>query len=522
MPPVKDQKPKGDSDGEKKRKEARYSKWWVTGLSFCGLTASYIFGSAHFVPAPPGLQTCLNKVCAGRSNCVRYSGTDNYRYYTDWIRPWNLVHEVVPAAVVRPNSAEQVAAVVKCGAEHNVKVQAKSGGHSYANYGLGGRDGAISIDLENFQYVELDTAEDSWQARVGGGTRLGKVDDELNKKRRSFAHGVCPGVGIGGHATIGGLGPMSRMWGATLDHIDEVEVVTANAQVIRANTHNNSDLFYAVRGAGAGFGIVTEFVMKTHPVPEDVIHYTYHFQFSHLPELVDMFLAWQTLAADPLLDPRLGTEFILWTRGATVSGTFYGTEAELKRTGILDRLPRGKDPVALRRTSWEGSLADGASREALYAADVPCKFLSKSLAFTRDDVLSRAQIEDLFRWIDKQHKGTHLWSIIFDATGGQISKVPAESTAYAHRDKFMFYQSYGVNVFSGAKETKNFLTGFHDKLLQTLPQRDHGTYPGFVDPELKKPQEAYWMGNLPQLERIKAKWDPTDLFHNPGSVRPVV
>ncbi|KAJ8118600.1 hypothetical protein ONZ43_g3960 [Nemania bipapillata] len=86
----------------------------------------------------------------------------------------------------------------------------------------------------------------------------------------------------------------------------------------------------------------------------------------------------------------------------------------------------------------------------------------------------------------------------------------------------MFYQSYGVNVFGGDDETKDFLLGFHEKLLAVLPDTKHGTYPGFVDPELKTPQESYWMGNLPELERIKAKWDPTDLFHNPGSVRPVV
>lgn len=94
--------------------------------------------------------------------------------------------------------------------------------------------------------------------------------------------------------------------------------------------------------------------MKTHPAPADVIHYTYHFQFSRLPELVDMFVAWQALAADAALDPRLGAEFYLWTGGATVSGTFYGSEAELRAAGILERLPRGRDAAALRRTSWDG------------------------------------------------------------------------------------------------------------------------------------------------------------------------
>jgi hypothetical protein len=275
-----------------------------------------------------------------------------------------------------------------------------------------------------------------------------------------------------------------------------------------------------LRGAGAGFGIVTEFVMKTHPVPKDVIHYSYNFQFSRFIEAVGLFSAWQSLVAGPTLDPRLGTEFILSDFGAVITGTFYGSEKELRSSGLLDRLPRGRDPIALRRTSWEGSLQDYARREALYAADIPSKFISKNLAFTRDDMIAEAHITDLFGWIDEQPKVTHLWSIIFDTTGGVISKVPMESTAYAHRDKFMFYQSYGINV-GDSSATKSFLNGFHDLLLRVLPDnRTYGTYPGYVDPYLTHPQQSYWMSNLPVLERVKAKWDPMDLFHNPQSVRP--
>lgn len=87
--------------------------------------------------------------------------------------------------------------------------------------------------------------ESSWEATVGAGMRLGDMDEYLhNAGKRAVAHGVCPGVGLGGHATIGGLGPSSRMWGSCADHIVEVEVVTAKGEIVRASDGENADLFW--------------------------------------------------------------------------------------------------------------------------------------------------------------------------------------------------------------------------------------------------------------------------------------
>ncbi|MBE3043508.1 FAD-dependent oxidoreductase [Candidatus Bathyarchaeota archaeon] len=111
------------------------------------------------------------------------------------------------------------------------------------NYGLGGEDGALAIDLVNLQSFSMD--EETWQAAVGAGMHLGDMDDKLHAEgKRAVAHGVCPGVGIGGHATIGGLGPSSRMWGTCLDHVVGVEVVTAEGEVVRASEEENADLFW--------------------------------------------------------------------------------------------------------------------------------------------------------------------------------------------------------------------------------------------------------------------------------------
>lgn len=99
------------------------------------------------------------------------------------------------------------------------------------------------VDLVNLDSFAID--KETWQATVGAGTRLGKLDEKLHDNgERAVAHGVCPGVGIGGHATIGGLGPSSRMWGSCLDHVVGVEVVTAQGEVVRASEKENADLFW--------------------------------------------------------------------------------------------------------------------------------------------------------------------------------------------------------------------------------------------------------------------------------------
>ncbi|KAK3386771.1 hypothetical protein B0H63DRAFT_391881 [Podospora didyma] len=477
--------------------------------------------AAPTVAPTVSLQDCLNAVCAGRDDCVHYDGHGSFKYFFEWLRPLNLAYLFTPAAVVRPRTAAEVSAVVKCAAQAGVKVQAKSGGHSYGNYGLGGQDGSVSVDLVNFQDVWVNTTGNSWQAHIGAGGKLGDIDEKLVPFKRAFAHGVCPGVGIGGHATIGGLGPMSRMWGSCLDHVEEVEVVVADGRILRANNRENADLFWALKGAGASFGIITKFVMKTHPEPQEVVDYVYNFQYSHMEQMVDFFVAWQKLVADPNLDRRLGTEFMLHPLGARVSATWYGTRDEFRKTGIPNRLPSGNDSFAINENSWIGHLYKAAQKEALKLSDIPNHFYSRSLGFTRNDLLSKASVMELFKWVDEAPKGTLAWFIIFDASGGIISDLPNNATAYAHRDKIHFYQSYGLNILHMSSKTKAFLDNFHQNLLNFLPARDpHGTYPGYVDPYLKNAQEEYWMGNLPTLEAVKSKWDPQDTFHNPQSVRP--
>ncbi|KAK6222497.1 hypothetical protein QIS74_04199 [Colletotrichum tabaci] len=501
-------------------KGSRRNSWSAAAATvLAGLAAQYFLvpGSGiRTAGTPSAIERCLDDVCAGASDCVQFpSKQDGAVDSGSWMRPFNLGLSSVPTAIVRPRNAGEVAGAVKCALKHNFKVQAKAGGHSYANHGLGGQNGAISVDMEYFRYAHVESAGPSYNVRVGGGTRLGQIDESLQAHQRAVPHGMCIGIGIGGHATVGGIGPASRLWGTTLDNVEEMEVVTANGTIVRASTKENPDLFFAMRGAGSGFGIVTEFVMRTHPAPPAVLHFTQDFAYGNLKEMVDVFDDWQTVVADPALDHRLGTEIVLTPQGAHIMSTWYGDEADLRQTGILDRLPAG-GYLNFRQESWGGSLALLAAEESMHRPEKPGRLHSRSRGLSRGDLLSREHISAAFDKLERGRDATGPWAIKFQAVGGAVSEVPAAGTAYAHRDDVVLYHSFAADA---SKDVRDLLDEFHRALLNMAPGAS-GTYPGFADPELRDPQLSYWGSNLAALEEIKGRWDPENVFHNPQSVVP--
>ena len=139
------------------------------------------------------LQECLDTIS---SDATFRTFPQNLDYLAK-INAYNLDYPIYPAAIIRPTSAEQVSAAVKCAVKASVKVQPRSGGHSYANYCLGGVDGALVVDLVHLQKFEMDTT--TWRATIGAGTLLGDVTKRLHDAGgRAIAHGICPQVGIGG------------------------------------------------------------------------------------------------------------------------------------------------------------------------------------------------------------------------------------------------------------------------------------------------------------------------------------
>jgi len=143
-------------------------------------------------------------------------------------------------------SVADVQVAVKCGASTQTPVVARSGGHSYAAYGLGGQDGSLVIDLSALKNITY--ANGHQLATVQTGNRLGDVGVNLwNSGQRALPHGTCPNVGSGGHTSYGGYGFLSRFGGLLLDRVVSAEVVLANSTVVTASKDSNPDLFWVRR-----------------------------------------------------------------------------------------------------------------------------------------------------------------------------------------------------------------------------------------------------------------------------------
>ncbi|EEB90627.1 hypothetical protein MPER_11140 [Moniliophthora perniciosa FA553] len=167
---------------------------------------------------------------------------------------------------------------MKIGANNHVRVVARGGGHSYTANGLGGQDGALVIDMSKVDNITVDRETNI--AKIETGNRLGNVAAALDTVGRALPHGTCTYVGVGGHAAYGGFGFTSRLWGLMTDTIQAANLVFANGTIARVDATSHPDVFWAIRGAGPSFAVVTSFEFLTFPTPIYSVIYTYSWQLA--------------------------------------------------------------------------------------------------------------------------------------------------------------------------------------------------------------------------------------------------
>lgn len=201
--------------------------------------ASFIPPTAVLSTRQAGLLDCL----ANKSVPLTISTSDDW---SDFVTSYNIRLQYDPAVIIIPETTQQVSDAVVCASVSGVKVQAKSGGHSYASTSSGGRDGSVVVDLRRFQEIAVNGK--TGVAHVGAGVRLGNMALALLDQGRALAHGTCAGVGVGGHFTLGGYGYTSRAWGMALDQIIGLDVVQADGTIVHAAENENSDLYYVSIG----------------------------------------------------------------------------------------------------------------------------------------------------------------------------------------------------------------------------------------------------------------------------------
>ncbi|KAK7531461.1 uncharacterized protein J3D65DRAFT_661830 [Phyllosticta citribraziliensis] len=463
------------------------------------------------------LERCLNDAVGGDKDRAQFP--DEALYQLRDVKPLNLDIPVTPAAVTYPKTTEEVAEVVRCAVKYRRKVQARSGGHSYANYCLGGAGStAVVVDLGHFQKFEIDRA--SWIATMGAGTLLENSEKRLHENgNRIISQGVAPQVGLGGHASIGGLGPLGRQLGAAADQVVEVEVVLANSTVLRATKDENKDVFFAVLGAGASFAIITEYKFQTSPEPGEMVRYTYNVTTGDAKTLAKTFKAWNKLVSNPDLSWKFASTLTILDRTININGIYFGPRSEFDSLNIEAQLPSGPKLELFIMDDVIGKIGQTLEDIGLHLSGSQASFYAKSLAFTPSTLMNDKAIDALFEYLEKSRKDALLWFVIFDLSGGYINTVPRDERAYPHRNVLYFMQSYAITLGRVGQTTRDFLNGINRLIVDNVPGVG-GAYAGYVDPFLENAQQEYWGPNLGRLEKIKAEIDKDDVFHNPQSVRP--
>ncbi|KAK2763247.1 hypothetical protein FQN54_009883 [Arachnomyces sp. PD_36] len=426
-----------------------------------------------------------------------------------------------PQAFAIPETVEHVQAAVVCGADNGIPVSARGGGHSYAAHGLGGENSHLVLDMKNFDWVELDT--ETGIASVGPGALLGKVASELfDQGERALSHGTCPTVGLGGHVLHGGYGLSSRTQGVTLDRMIEATVVLANGQIVTASTEENSDLFWALRGAGSSFGIVTNIKFDTFEAPSvnTVFEYKYlNFTQEQARTAMGELQSYANTTQPSEMNLRMFSNLDM----TVFTGVYYGTVEEMgaEMAPFIEKIGTPAN-VTNSTVGWieslltysNGPLDEPIPRETFFAKSLMSKGYS-------DDAL------DTFvdYWYEEALNVNRDWFIIVDTHGGPssaISRLPKESTSYPHRDAILKCQFYD-RIWNHTYPENGFdlMNHWVDSVTSFMDDGDYGMYFNYADTSLTADEahHMYWLENYPRLSDIKTNVDPLDLFTNPQAVR---
>jgi FAD/FMN-containing dehydrogenase len=414
-------------------------------------------------------------------------------------RTWNGVVDRHPAAIVRPTTAEGVAAVVRAAGECDALLSVRCGGHSFP--GHSSCDGGVVLELSALSSVSLDPA--SGRCVVGGGALLGDVDRAAVPHGLAVPAGVVSHTGIGGLTLGGGMGWLSRAHGLTIDSLVGVEMVTADGVLRRASAESEPNLFWALRGGGGNFGVVTAFEFQARPLgPVSVGKWLYP-----LTDIDDAMLGAALIAADA---PReLTISFSVTRISVAITAQWMGAaaraDAALEPFGRLTASATGgHGPVSFLDHQARGD--DHASWGRRYYAKG---------GFIRDiDAGMVGRIADALADAPTDHSEVYLPQL-----GGAVADVDEDATAYSGREAG-FYWLVEPIWDDAADDARCLEWGRrHGARLAELSM-DANYVNEQADTGGAFPEQAYGSSKYRRLREIKTRYDPTNLFRLNANIEP--
>jgi FAD/FMN-containing dehydrogenase len=412
-----------------------------------------------------------------------------------------------PGLIVRVANAEDVARVVTLAAERRIELAVRSGGHSGAGHGT--TEGGLVLDVRDLQSIEIDAREHlAW---AESGVTAAAFTGAAGTHGLAVGFGDTGSVGLGGLVLGGGVGYLVRRFGLTIDSLLAADIVTADGELRRVSADAEPDLFWAIRGGGGNFGVVTQYQFRLHDVPAA------YGGFLVLPATTEVLTGYAALSET----------------------------APEELSSILNVMPAPPMPgipedaigqlVGMAVMCWAGDAVSGERALAPFRelAD-PVLDLVRPMAYPEiyppDDPSYRPLAEARTMFIDRVDQPTaELILARLNASdaamrvaqirplGGAMARVPVDATAFAHRQsRFMvnvasFYEGEADHAQRAA-----WVTDFWEALRQS----DEGAYVNFLVDEPERMRDAYPGPTWDRLRAIKATYDPANLFRVNHNIPP--
>ena len=426
---------------------------------------------------------------------------------------WNAMIDRKPAMVVRCSGVADIRRAILFAREHKLLTAVKGAGHNIAGNAV--CDGGLLIDLSNMRRVTVDPV--ARVAHVEPGATLGDFDHECQAFGLATPVGINSTTGISGLTLGGGFGWLSRKYGMTVDNLIAADVITADGRLLRASDKENADLFWAIRGGGGNFGVVSRFEFRLYPVGPEVLSGLVVYPLKEAASALKKFREYTKKLGDetsvwaimrkapplPFLPPQVhGTEilaFCVFHCGNPDEGLKLIQPVRKLGTVLGEHI--GVQPYTAWQKAFDPLLTPGARN------------YWKSHNFVD---LSDGAIDVAVRYA--QNLPSPHCEIFFGLIGGATTRPAPDATAYSHRNAIYVCNVHGR--WETASEDDKCIDWARGFFREATPYATGGVYVNFMtDDESDRLKAAYGPG-YDRLAAVKGKYDPENLFRMNQNIRP--
>jgi FAD/FMN-containing dehydrogenase len=417
-------------------------------------------------------------------------------------------HDVRPQAVVRCRTPGDVVEAIAFARRSGIAAAVRSGGHDFAGRSSGP---GMLLDLALMRSLEVSDGV----ATVGPGLRLDDLYAGLAQHGLALPAGCGATVGVGGQALGGGLGLLGRSRGLMSDQMVAAEVVLADGRVVECDERLHEDLFWALRGAGAhGLGVVTRLTLRTLPEPAAT---SFHLKwpYERASALIAAWQEWSPVGPDELAASLLvtvggdaGADPVVHLFGSMIGGENEAAALLEEFVSVAGADPASSERAHMRYGSLKSYLAERGPGDQ---EDEDGRPYTKSEFFRAP--LPADAVEALVEHFVRGRRPGEARKLDFMPWGGAYNRVPADATAFPHREE-LFLLEHAAVVPAGfdtaaIAAARAWLSESWDLVH---PSGSGGVYANFPDPDLPDEHRAYWGDNLERVRRVKDKYDPEGVF----------